>query len=56
MVLIGIDEVAEMVGVSTSTVRYWRQMGTGPASARIGRQVKYRKDDVEAWINAQFAN
>ena len=46
--------VSERTGVPINTLRYWRQLGQGPKSARVGRRVMYREDDVEAWINEQF--
>jgi excisionase family DNA binding protein len=52
--LLRIEQVAERTGVAVSTLRHWRAAGTGPKSARIGRRVVYRADDVEDWINAQF--
>lgn len=54
MDLIGVDEVASMIGVSASTVRWWRQTGKGPRSARIGKHVRYRLTDVEMWIESLF--
>jgi hypothetical protein len=39
-----------------NTVRYWRTIGYGPKSARIGRRVVYRRADVFAWIDSQFAD
>ncbi|OBJ75991.1 hypothetical protein A5626_17725 [Mycobacterium marseillense] len=43
-----------MIGVSASTVRWWKQTGKGPRSAKIGKHVKYRRIDVEAWIESLF--
>jgi excisionase family DNA binding protein len=54
MDLIGVEDVASIVGVSASTVRWWRQTGKGPRSARIGKHVKYRRVDVEEWIESLF--
>lgn len=54
MDLIGVEEVASMIGVSASTVRWWRQTGKGPRSARIGKHVRYRRADIEAWLDSQF--
>lgn len=30
--------------------RYWRHLGTGPKSFRLGRRVLYRRHDVERWL------
>jgi len=51
--LLTITEVAELLRTPVATLRYWRHLGIGPASFRIGRRVMYRRSDVEDWINAQ---
>lgn len=43
-------EVAELCRTSPETVRYWRHIGNGPASFKVGRRVLYALEDVEAWI------
>ena len=45
-----ISEVADLVRAPIETVRYWRHIGTGPPSFKIGRRVLYAIEDVEAWI------
>ncbi|GEP40599.1 hypothetical protein NPS01_42620 [Nocardioides psychrotolerans] len=55
--LLDIEEVSARTTVPVGTLRYWRHLGTtGPRSTRIGRRVVYRESEVEAWIEAQFAN
>jgi excisionase family DNA binding protein len=51
--LLTITEVAELLRVPVATLRYWRHLGTGPHSFRVGRGVRYRRGDVRAWINAK---
>lgn len=48
--LLTTAEVAALTRAPQSTVRYWRHMGCGPASFRIGRRVVYRRRDVEQWL------
>jgi len=48
-------QVSTEYGIPENTLSYWRAMGTGPKSAKLGRRVVYRRSDVEAWIDAQFA-
>jgi len=36
-----------------ATLRYWRHLGIGPDSFRLGRRVVYRRDDLDRWITAQ---
>ncbi|NPC96614.1 AlpA family transcriptional regulator [Nocardioides sp. zg-DK7169] len=54
--LMRIEEVSELTGIPLNTLRYWRaNTRTGPKSAKLGRRVVYRRQDVEAWIDQQFA-
>ena len=50
-----LDEVAEMLRKSPNQIRWMRHMGTGPKAALIGGRVMFRKADVVAWVDAQFA-
>lgn len=43
-----------MIGVPVATLRYWRHLGTGPKSAKLGRAIVYREEDVIAWVDEQF--
>jgi excisionase family DNA binding protein len=43
-------EVAEELRAPIETVRYWRAVGKGPASFKIGRRVLYDQADVEAFV------
>ena len=51
--LLTINEVAAIVRAPIATMRYWRHLGTGPHSFRLGRRVVYRVGDLRAWIDAQ---
>ncbi len=50
--LLTIAEAAHLVRAPVATLRYWRHLGTGPHSFRVGRRVVYRRDDLQAWIDA----
>jgi excisionase family DNA binding protein len=53
--LINIEDVAEMLGVSVSTIHVWRAKGTTPIKfAYFGRRVKARRSQVEQYIAEQF--
>lgn len=43
-------EVADTLRTPIETVRYWRHIGKGPASFKVGRRVLYAVEDVEAFI------
>ena len=51
--LLTIQEVADLVRVPVATLRYWRHVGTGPRSFRIGRSVRYWRTEVFAWLDNQ---
>lgn len=44
------EEVAQQLRAPVETVRYWRHIGKGPASFRLGRRVLYAKADVEKFV------
>ncbi len=48
--LLTITEAAAVVRAPVATLRYWRHLGTGPRSFRLGRRVMYARDDVQSWI------
>ena len=51
--LLTTDEVANLYGLSTSYFEKGRSYGYGPAFVRFGRAVRYRHEDVRAWIFEQ---
>ncbi len=51
--LLTITEAADLLRAPVATLRYWRHLGTGPRSFRLGRRVLYRADDLRSWSDAQ---
>jgi predicted DNA-binding transcriptional regulator AlpA len=51
--LLTLQEVAKLLRVPDATLRYWRYLGTGPRSFRVGRGVRYWRRDVHSWLQAQ---
>ena len=51
--LLGLPELADYLGVSHSTIYQWNHKGSGPRRIRVGRHVRYRRRDVDAWLDAQ---
>jgi Helix-turn-helix domain len=43
-------EVADLARTSPETVRFWRHVGKGPKSFKVGREVLYAVEDVERWL------
>ncbi len=53
--IVTCDELAAELGVSKQTLDLWRHQGTGPTGFRAGKHLRYRRSDVEAWIDDQLA-
>ena len=49
--LLTIGEAAQLLRAPVATLRYWRHLGTGPHSFRLGRRVVYRREDLRAWVD-----
>jgi excisionase family DNA binding protein len=48
-----IEDVASYLQIAKGTLRKWRQEGKGPPVTMVGGAIRYRPDDVEAWLDAQ---
>lgn len=46
---LNVPELAERLGVPQATVYRWNCEGHGPRYLKIGKHVRYRVSDVEAW-------
>lgn len=55
MDLLTTREVAALLRVPESTVRYWPQVRYGPRHAKVGRRVLYAREDVQRWWERQRA-
>ena len=44
--------VAAYLGVSERTLEDWRYRSRGPRFVRVGANVRYRKTDVDQWLEA----
>jgi len=45
--------LAAELKVGMRTLKRWRRTGTGPPFVRLGRTVRYRRSDVDAWLKQQ---
>lgn len=48
------EEVAAILNMPIGTLRWWRHKKEGPRSFKLGRSVRYKKADVEAWLRDQY--
>ena len=50
-------QVAEYLKTPATTIRWWRHIGQGPKSFKLGaRKVAYLRRDVEAWLEEQYTS
>lgn len=46
------DPIAEKLGITVQALALMRHEGSGPTYIKVGRRVRYRMSDVEAWLDA----
>lgn len=49
--LLSVDDVAGICRVPPKTVHRWLYERTGPPSLRVGKYRRFRRPDVEAWLD-----
>lgn len=47
------EQLAKELGVPLSTIYQWRYKGTGPKAHRFGRHIRFRRSDVDEWIEGR---
>lgn len=47
------DDVAELIKVRKQTLAVWRIKGQGPTFIKAGRAVRYRRSDVDRWLDGR---
>jgi excisionase family DNA binding protein len=51
--LLSTIQLAEYLGIKTSTLREYRVDRKGPPYIKIGHLVRYKVKDIEAWLATQ---
>jgi len=46
-------DVARITGLSVASVRRWRLFRKGPKYLKIGAAVRYKPDDITAWLETR---
>jgi len=44
---------ARFLTTEPRTLEAWRYKATGPVFIRVGRAIRYRRSDLETWLNAR---
>lgn len=52
--LLDLDEVAAYLGIPKNTLYKWRVQGEGPRAIKVGKHLRFRRRDVEAWLDAHY--
>jgi excisionase family DNA binding protein len=47
----GVADVSEYLGVPVKTIYRWRTQGYGPHGRRVGKYLRFKPDDVVAWVD-----
>jgi predicted DNA-binding transcriptional regulator AlpA len=47
---------AEILGLAEQTLRKLRMTGNGPPFVKLGRAVRYRQADLDAWLSSHLVN
>lgn len=49
--LLDLDWLSEFIDIPPRTIYNWRLRWEGPPAYRVGRHLRFRKSDVEAWLS-----
>lgn len=50
LALLDTAQVARLFGIEPISLRTWRLKGVGPRFLKLGRSVRYRRSDLEAYL------
>jgi excisionase family DNA binding protein len=50
--LLTIKELSKYLQIPTQTLYGWRHEGFGPPALKVGRALRYRLTEVDAWLEA----
>ena len=51
--MLSLQEACALLRIPEGTLRYWRHLGSGPRSFKIGRHVRYWRTDLILWLTEQ---
>lgn len=47
-----VDDLADELQIPKSTIYGWKARGLGPAWKRVGKHLRARRGDVDAWLDS----
>lgn len=48
--LLTVRQVASMLNIPAQTIYTWRYEGIGPPGFKVGRHLRFRREDIETWL------
>jgi excisionase family DNA binding protein len=51
--LMTVEDLAEYLGLPIATIYKQRSEGTGPPGYRVGKFVRWRRSEVDAWLETK---
>ncbi len=51
--LMNITDLAAYLDLPEATLYQWRYRREGPPSIKVGRHIRYRRSDVDAWLDSK---
>jgi excisionase family DNA binding protein len=48
--LVGVEELAEYLGVPVQTIYDWRLSGRAPRAFKLGKHLRFAASDIAAWL------
>jgi excisionase family DNA binding protein len=46
-------QLGELLQIPVPTIHSWRHKGEGPKGYKVGRHLRYRRVDVDSWLEQQ---
>ena len=50
--LLTVEEAANYLRIAPGTLYNWRHAGRGPKATNVGRSLRYRRTDLEKWLES----
>jgi excisionase family DNA binding protein len=51
--LLDLEWLSEFIDIPPRTIYNWRLRGEGPPAYRVGRHLRFRRSEVDAWLDSR---
>ena len=51
--VLNTEAARQILGLKRGTLEKWRLRGCGPRFIKVGRAVRYRPEDIDAWLSSR---